>query len=242
MGDIMNSIWLNVEKIKNVIGDSLTRKEVLTRLDRSPTTSMYKRLKKFEMENDIDTSHFKPYSSKDRYNAFSRRRKLTYEEIFCKNSTVSTRIVKQRIIKDALFPYRCAECPNDGVWNGKKLQLQLEHKDGISNNHELVNLCFLCPNCHSQTSTFCGRNAIKSIKEKNRTEYLTNIKKEAKIRNQPLVDKLLRSDIDFSKYGWVQKAASLIDKTHQKIKQWMMLYMPDFYINNCYHQTKGGCM
>lgn len=29
--------------------------------------------------------------------------------------------------------------------------------NGISNDHRLFNLRFLCPNCHSQTSTYCGK-------------------------------------------------------------------------------------
>lgn len=52
---------------------------------------------------------------------------------------------------------KCAEC---GItdWNGKPLVLELEHKDGNSENNLKDNLCLLCPNCHSQTSTFKGRN------------------------------------------------------------------------------------
>ncbi|NDB82938.1 MAG: HNH endonuclease, partial [Alphaproteobacteria bacterium] len=36
--------------------------------------------------------------------------------------------------------------------------LQLDHIDGDPYNHQLENLRFLCPNCHSQTETFSGRN------------------------------------------------------------------------------------
>lgn len=43
-------------------------------------------------------------------------------------------------------------------WNDKPLVLELEHKDGNSENNEPNNLCLICPNCHSQTPTFKGKN------------------------------------------------------------------------------------
>lgn len=44
------------------------------------------------------------------------------------------------------------------IWNGKSLVLELEHKDGDTYNNKRENLELLCPNCHSQTSTWRGRN------------------------------------------------------------------------------------
>ncbi|MGH7660947.1 MAG: HNH endonuclease [Vulcanimicrobiaceae bacterium] len=36
--------------------------------------------------------------------------------------------------------------------------LHIDHLNGANNDHRLENLRLLCPNCHSQTSTYCGRN------------------------------------------------------------------------------------
>lgn len=55
------------------------------------------------------------------------------------------------------------ECGNKGFWRGKKLTLQLDHKNGVNNDNRLENLRFLCPNCHSQTDTFCGRNKKRKV-------------------------------------------------------------------------------
>ena len=54
--------------------------------------------------------------------------------------------------------YTCEECGQLPTWNGKSLVLQLDHKDGDRFNDCEDNLRFLCPNCHSQTPTFAGRN------------------------------------------------------------------------------------
>lgn len=51
----------------------------------------------------------------------------------------------------------CVECGIEN-WNGKPLALQLEHKDGNPENNHISNLCLICPNCHSQTDTFAGKN------------------------------------------------------------------------------------
>lgn len=81
----------------------------------------------------------------------------SFNQVFCENSNHSRHGVKQRIIKENLILYECSECGNKGFHNNKSLVLQLEHKNGINNDNRLENLCFLCPNCHSQTSTFAGR-------------------------------------------------------------------------------------
>jgi 5-methylcytosine-specific restriction endonuclease McrA len=36
--------------------------------------------------------------------------------------------------------------------------MQIDHINGIGNDHRLENLRMLCPNCHSQTATYGGRN------------------------------------------------------------------------------------
>lgn len=50
------------------------------------------------------------------------------------------------------------ECCGINEWNGKPLSLHLDHIDGNTYNHSLSNLRLLCPNCHSQTETYCGKN------------------------------------------------------------------------------------
>lgn len=43
-------------------------------------------------------------------------------------------------------------------WNNQPITLEVEHKDGNSANNVCENLELLCPNCHSQTPTYKGRN------------------------------------------------------------------------------------
>ena len=52
---------------------------------------------------------------------------------------------------------KCNKCGLN-EWQEEKLTLELEHKDGNRNNNKRENLEALCPNCHSLTSTWRGRN------------------------------------------------------------------------------------
>ena len=60
------------------------------------------------------------------------------------------------------------KCFNCGIseWLNKPITLELEHIDGNHYNNNRKNTIALCPNCHSQTDTWRGRN-----KNKNRCKY-----------------------------------------------------------------------
>lgn len=85
--------------------------------------------------------------------------KLCLEDILAgKHPQYGTGKLKHRLIEAGLKKEECEDC---GItdWRGKKLVLQLDHRDGNSFNHELTNLRLLCPNCHSQTATYCRGHA-----------------------------------------------------------------------------------
>lgn len=99
-------------------------------------------------KNNIDISHFRNKQNKQD----------VLKSIFIANSPTSRNTLKKFIIKYNLKEYKCTNCNISNVYNKLPLTLQLHHRDGNKHNNTLDNLEFLCPNCHSQTSTFCGRN------------------------------------------------------------------------------------
>lgn len=67
------------------------------------------------------------------------------------------------------------------------------------------------------------------IKQKRRTraEVITDIKKETDKKYEPIIEKIKNSDIDFSKFGWVQKVSEISGLAPQKINRLMKRYLPE---------------
>ena len=66
-------------------------------------------------------------------------------------------LFKNTVALDYDFIYKCHICGID-EWNDKAIVLQLDHINGVKRDNRIENLRFLCPNCHSQTDTFAGKN------------------------------------------------------------------------------------
>ena len=65
--------------------------------------------------------------------------------------------VKLRLLQAGLKDAHCEEC-GLSEWRGKAPSLELHHVNGDGLDNRLENLLLLCPNCHSQTDTWGGRN------------------------------------------------------------------------------------
>jgi 5-methylcytosine-specific restriction endonuclease McrA len=65
--------------------------------------------------------------------------------------------IKGRLLRAGLKQNRCEQC-GISEWRGKPLKMQLHHINGDGLDNRLENLELLCANCHSQTSTYGGRN------------------------------------------------------------------------------------
>jgi len=65
------------------------------------------------------------------------------------------------LIKENILEYKCFIC-NINEWVNKTLILHLDHINGNNTDNRIENLRLLCPNCHSQTDTYCGKNIAKN--------------------------------------------------------------------------------
>lgn len=84
--------------------------------------------------------------------------KFSLEDILAgKHPEYQTFKLKNKLIAAGIKENRCEVC-DITEWNGKPIKMQLDHIDGDPHNHRLENLQMICPNCHSQTETYCGKN------------------------------------------------------------------------------------
>ena len=111
-------------------------------------------IKKRCVELCINTDHFSMTAA-----AHKTSQKYSLDEILVENSQYKNIArLKIRLINEGKLEYTCAICGNNGFWNNQPLTLTLDHINGKHLDHRIENLRFLCPNCHSQTETFSGKN------------------------------------------------------------------------------------
>ena len=152
-----NKIYkLSDEQFVELLKKSSTISEVLFKLGYTVKGNSwgYSQVKRRMDDLNLDYSIFKGKSAVIKTNKLNNVRKEDILKENCKHQRI---VLRRYVIKNNLIPYKCAIC-GCTEWQGKTLSLELDHINGINNDNRLENLRFLCPNCHSQTSTYGSRN------------------------------------------------------------------------------------
>lgn len=175
-----------------------------------------------------------------------KRAVLSLQELLVEDRPTTNRAqLKKLLLKDGVLEEVCAECGIGSTWNNKKLILQLEHKNGKNKDNRLENLCLLCPNCHSQTPTFAGKNCLttrpnfcidcnKSIQKKsircvdcanaiNRSNFIKKVNKTGH-DTKPSPRKVVRpSKEELEKMLWempTTSIAKIYDVSDKAVEKW----------------------
>lgn len=139
------------EELEEIVKESYSISHFMLLADIHRT--YHSKIKQFIDDNNIDISHFKNTS------------RTSIKDKLCINSAANAKSVKKYILKNNLLENICGVCKLPPIWNNKELILQLDHINGNHYDNRIENLRLICPNCHSQTETFTGRNTrIHEIK------------------------------------------------------------------------------
>jgi 5-methylcytosine-specific restriction endonuclease McrA len=147
----------------------------------------------FSDESKQKKSHaLKGRTSKIKISVESRKRaaKKTSEQALIKYLNTPFEELGMENRRRRVFEEQNHECNKCGIgeWFGNKISLELEHKDGNRLNNERNNLEGLCPNCHSITDTWRGRNKpSKNGENKISDEFLLECLKSSKNIRQGLL-------------------------------------------------------
>lgn len=159
------------DKFKKIVAESKTYGEICRKIGLPKSDmSIYKseidrKIKKL----DLEVSHIN----------FSSRTDL--KKLLIEEGNIVDKRFKYHLYENNLKEEKCEKCGKPPEWFGEPLVLQLDHINGICTDNRLENLRILCPDCHSQTITYCRGQRVKDKSwEKPSKEELIKYIKELK--------------------------------------------------------------
>jgi 5-methylcytosine-specific restriction endonuclease McrA len=156
--------------LEPIVRESLSIARVLQLLGLRPTGGNYRLIQSHFRRLGISTDHFHGMGwsrgkTKETHTIVAqivRRNTRPDEDVFVENSPETCGYRLGRRLQRMGWKYSCAVC---GLveWQGRPLRLHLDHKNGVNSDNRLENLQLLCPNCHSQTGTYCRKKTSKNL-------------------------------------------------------------------------------
>lgn len=144
------------EEFTKIVQESFSIRECLRKQDSKPYGGNYFTFHQRVKRLNLSTDHFTGQAHLRGKN-HNWVREVSVENAFVENGTMSSVNLKKKILKYKLKDCVCEICGIEN-WLNKPLSLHLDHANGINTDNRLENLRFLCPNCHSQTDTYCGKS------------------------------------------------------------------------------------
>lgn len=150
------------EQLKNAVINSLSCRQVLTKLNLKPTGGNYRQLSKYVQESNLNTSHFKGHAW-NKGLKYTGKPLQSLEKILVENSDYQSYKLKLRLFINGYKKERCEICG----WAEKsidgRIPLELDHINGNHLDNRITNLQILCPNCHSLRPSHGGRNRCNRL-------------------------------------------------------------------------------
>ena len=144
------------ERLQTLLDESNTYGEVLEKIGLSVIANNFNTLNKYIKLFGLSTKLINERRRKSM--AHPKYDEQTFIESLNNGTcTLKPHYLLKKLVGYGLKPYKCEVC-GISTWNGKKITLELHHKNGVHSDNHIDNLQILCPNCHSQTKNFRSKN------------------------------------------------------------------------------------
>jgi 5-methylcytosine-specific restriction endonuclease McrA len=200
------------EELEKLVAESFSVSSVCRKLGKPARGSVVRRIAALIDDFGIDRSHF---NGKDDSGIAS-----------IKSSTA----LRRKLLDNGHFEHKCYSCDLT-MWLGKKIPLELHHKDGDHTNDALENLTVLCPNCHStehqpeeyakpkkrkclDCEKMCHVRSLRCQSCANKTSYNPKTKR-------PTIDILKKDLIELDSYCAIGRKYSVSDNA---VRKWVKFY------------------
>ena len=142
--------------VSDAFSKCVSMSEVIDMLKLPKNGSSHPVLKRYVEAYNICTSHFNPYKKGGDVCAKKHPFNPLKHLVLQKKKKSTSHLLRCLLLIGR--EEKCVHCGIGPTWNNKDLRLHVDHKDGNSLDSRPENLDIVCPNCHSQTSTYTGRN------------------------------------------------------------------------------------
>ena len=159
------SKWLKVrpslrtwskEELESAVSRANSFRETLMLLGLRPASGNYVTIQRAIEVWKLDIKHFGTKENSKKGKPLS--------EYLKEGTSITSAVLHKRLVKEQLLQDICIKCGQDTEWQGAKLRLHLDHKNGNSSDNRLENLRILCPNCHSQMLTSTSHRKVRSYR------------------------------------------------------------------------------
>lgn len=148
------------DNLSKIVSESGSIRQVLISLGLKEAGGNYSNIKKRIEQFNIDTSHFHGQGwAKGK--TWTKTKNL--DGILIENSTYTSGLHRSTFrLKNQLFKlgYKSKVCEICGgvEWMGEEIPLELHHINGNKFDNRIENIQILCPNCHTFTDNYRGKN------------------------------------------------------------------------------------